>query len=67
VKLRYELVFRCREHGRFIKKNLQDIVESTDCPHCHRLSEFVEGTVQKIQERKRVIPKSQKKLEVEHE
>jgi Zn finger protein HypA/HybF involved in hydrogenase expression len=65
MKLRYELTFKCNHCGSFIKKNAQDIVESTDCPRCHRLSEFVEGTVRRIPELKRVITKSQKKLEIE--
>lgn len=65
MKIKYELHFNCREHGTFIKKNAHDIVESTDCPQCHRLSELVDGTFRRIQEYKRVIPKNQKKLEVE--
>lgn len=67
MKLRYELIFKCREHGVFTKKSMHDVVESTDCPQCHRLSEFVEGTVRRVQEYKRTIPKTQKKLEVDHE
>jgi Zn finger protein HypA/HybF involved in hydrogenase expression len=65
MKLRWELTFKCRDCGTFIKKNINGIVESTDCPKCHRLSDFIEGTARKIQEYKRVIPKNQKKLEVE--
>jgi Zn finger protein HypA/HybF involved in hydrogenase expression len=65
VKLRYTLTFNCNYCGRFIKTNAHDIIGSTDCPKCHRLSEFVEGTVTRVQEKKRVITKAQKKLEVE--
>jgi len=65
MKIRYELNFKCRECGTFIKKGAQDIVESTDCPKCHRMSDLVDGTFRKIQEYKRVTPKTQKKLEVE--
>jgi len=67
MKIRYELVFKCREHGTFVKKNMMDVYESAECPHpgCHRLSELEEGPLRRIKEYKRVIPKNQKKLEVD--
>jgi hypothetical protein len=46
----------------FEKTTLTDIPESTDCPKCHRTSEFHEGNVRRVQERKRNVPKTQKRI-----
>jgi len=62
MKLRYVLKFECRNCGVFEKTTLTDIPESTDCPKCHRTSEFHEGNVRRVQERKRNVPKTQKRI-----
>jgi hypothetical protein len=61
VKIRCTLKFNCRSCGIF-EKHTQDIIESTDCPKCHRSSVFTEGVVVRVQDRKRSIPKNQKKI-----
>ena len=62
MKLRYVLKFECRSCGVFEKSNLSDIPESYECPKCHRTSEFQEGTVRRVMERKRSVPKNQKRI-----
>jgi len=66
MKVRALLKFECRFCGIFEKKyNGQTdgmFPEGTECPTCHRLSEFKEGVVVRVQERKRTVAKSQKKI-----
>jgi len=64
LKLRYTNTYKCREHGIFIKKNMQNVHETIDCPTCGRTSDLTEGFFTCVAEHKRVIPKTQKKLEV---
>ena len=66
MKIRYECVYRCREHGIFRRKGMLDIHETVECPSkgCHRLSELVEGTFIRVADNKRTVSKNQKKLEV---
>jgi predicted RNA-binding Zn-ribbon protein involved in translation (DUF1610 family) len=62
MKLRYVLKFECRNCGVFEKTNLSEIPESYECPKCHRTSEFQEGSVRRVMERKRSVPKNQKRI-----
>jgi hypothetical protein len=64
LKIRYTCTYRCREHGLFTKKGMHDIHETVECPGCHRTSELVEGAFTCVGERKRIITKTQKKLEM---
>jgi hypothetical protein len=64
LKIRYTCTYECREHGVFSKKSMHDIHETVECPKCHRISELVEGTFVRVAEHKRIITKTQKKLEV---
>ena len=63
MKIRYNLTYKCREHGLFTKVRY-DLYESVECSKCHRLCELVEGTFHCVQEPKHIITKTQKKLEV---
>lgn len=63
MKLRYLLKYECRSCGMFEKSGVAETIqEAVECPKCHRNSDFVEGTIRRVQERKRSVPKTQKRI-----
>lgn len=64
MKLKYDLEYRCRHCGIFAMKGQAIIHDSVNCPACHRNSDFVRGTVWRIEEPSvKMVHKTQKKLE----
>jgi phage FluMu protein Com len=50
MKLRYDADYQCRSCGKFTLKDQANVHASVDCPKCHRTSDFVRGTVWRIEE-----------------
>jgi rubredoxin len=66
MKLKYDLDYRCRNCGIFALKDQAIIHDSVTCPVCRRNSDFVRGTVWRVEEpNTKKVHKTQKKLEMD--